>query len=231
MWMTMDDVRKERGSGTPVIICFGTVEQHGSHLPLSTDTLQAEAVAARAAKLVRAIIAPPVHYGQCSSTRNHPGTITLSADTLRSLAWDLIKAFSRNGFKKIVLFSGHAGRIHLSALREAAELCVQSDSTLRLAVICDLDLVKETSQELVETSGDGHAGEIETSRMMHLHPASVKEPPEEEYPELPPGIIVPDPENYWPGGVWGNPQAADASKGREIVERSAEALVRIIRML
>jgi len=231
MWMTMEDVRKEQKAGTPVIVPFGTVEQHGSHLPLSTDTLQASAVALKAAESVRVIVAPPVHYGKCSSTRNHPGTVTLSGDTLRSVASDLITSISGQGFKKIVLFSGHAGRIHMAALREAAEACVQANSALKLAVICDLDLVKESSGDLLDTPRDGHAGEIETSRMMHLHPDSVGELPEEEYPQLPVGRVVPNPENYWPGGVWGNPRAADAEKGRVIVERSAEALAEIVKSL
>ena len=110
MWMTMEDARKEQKAQTPVIVPFGTVEQHGPHLPLSTDTLQASAVASMAAQKVKAIVAPPVHYGQCSSTRNHPGTVTLSADTLRSVARDLITSLSGHGFTKIILFSGHAGR-------------------------------------------------------------------------------------------------------------------------
>jgi creatinine amidohydrolase len=230
-WMTMEEIRAEKEQGTPVIIPFGTVEQHGSHLPLSTDTLQAYAVAVRTATLVRTIVAPPVHYGQCSSTRNHPGTITLGGGTLRSLVKDLIRSFSRHGFLKIILFSGHAGRIHMAALREAAEICVQESPSLKLAVICDLDLVNETIADLLETPRDGHAGEIETSRMQYLHPESVKELPAEEYPQLQQGIVVPDPERYWPGGVWGNPKAADAHKGRIILERSAEALARIVRSL
>jgi creatinine amidohydrolase len=53
----------------------------------------------------------------------------------------------------------------------------------------------------------------------------------EEYPQLPAGRVVPDPENYWPGGVWGNPRAADAEKGRIIVERSAEALAEIVKSM
>jgi creatinine amidohydrolase len=230
-WMTMEEIRAEREKGTPVIIPFGTVEQHGPHLPLSTDTLQAYAVAVRTAILVQSLVAPPVHYGQCSSTRNHPGTITLGGDTLRSLAKDLIRSFSRQGFGRIILFSGHAGRIHMAALREAAETCVQENPSLKLAVISDLDLVRDTIGNLLETPRDGHAGEIETSRMQHLHPESVKEPPAEEYPQLQQGIIVPDPERHWPGGVWGNPKAADADKGRIIIERSAEALARVVESL
>lgn len=231
MWMTMEDARIKQAAGTAVIVPFGTVEQHGPHLPLSTDTLQAAAVAEKAAKMAGAVVAPPVHYGQCSSTRNHPGTITISANTLRFIAMDIMTSLSKHGFKKIILFSGHAGRIHMSALREAAETFIQADSSIKLAVVCDLDLVMEVSGDLLETPRDGHAGEIETSRMMYLHPDAVGVPPGEEYPELPPGHIVPDPENYWPGGVWGNPQAATAEKGRIIVERSAEALAKIVQSL
>lgn len=233
MWLTMEDVRNIQDSGTvPVVIVpFGTVEQHGSHLPLSTDTHQAYGIAVRAAAATGAIVAPPVHFGQCSSTRNHPGTVAISADTLRSLARDIIISLGEQGFDRVILFSGHAGRIHMAALREAAEACIRTKPGLKLAVICDLDLVRESSMDLLETPGDGHAGEIETSRMMHLHPDSVKKPPREEYPDFPPGRVVPDPEKYWPGGVWGNPQAASAEKGEVIVARSVEALVKIIKEL
>ena len=101
MWMTMEEIRGVQDSEEPVpvvIVPFGTVEQHGSHLPLSTDTLQAHSIAVRAASEAGALVAPPVHYGQCSSTRNHPGTITISGDTLRSLAKDIILALAGQGF-------------------------------------------------------------------------------------------------------------------------------------
>jgi creatinine amidohydrolase len=230
-WMTMEDILAEKKINTPVIVPFGTVEQHGSHLPLSTDTCQAYAIAVRAADSSTSIVAPPVHYGQCSSTRNHPGTITIGGDTLRSLAKDIIRSFSNQGFTRIVLFSGHAGRIHMAALREAAETCVQENHSLKLAVVCDLDLVKETVGDLLETPQDGHAGEIETSRMLYLHPDAVREPAGEGYPSLPQGFVVPDPERYWPDGVWGNPRAATAEKGRQIVERAAEALARVVEVI
>ena len=229
--MTKDEVHNESIAGTPVIIPLGTVEQHGSHLPVATDTLQAYGVAVRSATRTKVIVAPPVHYGQCSSTRNHPGTIIISGNTLRALAEDLIESFLHQGFNKIVLFSGHAGRIHMAALREAAEKTVRKDPSLKLAVVCDLDLVREAAQELLETPGDGHAGEIETSRMLYLHPDSVKGRSPEEFPTMPPYRVLPDPEKFWPGGVWGNPGAADERKGKELIERSADALAKVVESL
>jgi len=183
-WMTMEEIRDQRRKNTPVIVPFGTVEQHGPHLPLSTDTIQAYAVAVMAAGIVPSIVAPPVHYGQCSSTRNHPGTVTLTGDTLRSLAMDLVRSFSRQGFSRIILFSGHAGTIHMSALREASQIVVDEEPSLKLAVVCDLALVREAANGLLDSPNDGHAGEIET-----------------------------------------------AQKGRLILERTAEALARIVKSL
>jgi creatinine amidohydrolase len=230
----MEQVRERLaadGGSTVVIVPFGSVEQHGSHLPLSTDTLQASGVAVRAARITPCLVAPPVHYGQCSSTRNHPGTITVSAGTVRSLARDIVGALVNQGVRRIILYSGHAGRIHMAALREAAEGCVRHDESLRIAVVSDLELVKDNCADILDTPNDGHAGEIETSRMMYLHDELVGKPPEEEYPRLPRGQVVPDPENYWEGGVWGNPRAATVEKGKLLIERSAEALADIVKSL
>ena len=119
----------------------------------------------------------------------------------------------------------------MAALREAAEKMVRKDPSLKLAVVCDLDLVREAAQELLETPGDGHAGEIETSRMLYLHPDSVKGRSPEEFPTMPPYRVLPDPEKYWPGGVWGNPEAAEEQKGKELIERSADALAKIVESL
>ncbi len=231
IWMTMEEIRKEADAGTPVIIPFGSTEEHGTHLPLATDTLQAEAVAIAAASIERAIVAPPVHYGICTSTRNHPGTVTVSGDTFRAMVRDLIRSFSRQGLTKIILFSGHAGRIHMSSLREAATDCVQENPSLELAIVSDFELVVKSSSELVKTKGDSHAGEIETSRMLYLYPDSVKGTSPAESPTFVPYRVVPDPEKYWPGGVWGDPGAADPERGKIFVERSAEELSKIVREL
>lgn len=219
------------GGRTVVIVPFGSVEQHGPHLPLATDTLQAYGVAVRAAGTTPCLVAPPVHYGQCSSTRNHPGTVTVSAGTVRCLAGDIIDSLAGQGVDRIILYSGHAGRIHMAALREAAEGRVRRSAHLIISVISDLDLVRESAADLLETPDDGHAGEIETSRMMHLHPDLVGDPPAEEYPGLPSGRVVPDPERYWPGGVWGDPRAATPAKGQLLVDRSARALAAVVESL
>lgn len=73
--ITMTDFQKGLKKTKTLIIPFGTVEEHGSHLPLSTDTMQVYEVVKEAAKRVSVFIAPPVHYGVLTSTRDHAGSI------------------------------------------------------------------------------------------------------------------------------------------------------------
>ncbi|MBI5875470.1 MAG: creatininase family protein, partial [Deltaproteobacteria bacterium] len=77
--ITMSDFKKGLKNTKTLIVPFGTVEEHGSHLPLSTDTIQVYEVVKEAAKRIKVFVAPPLHYGVLTSTRNHAGSIGISA--------------------------------------------------------------------------------------------------------------------------------------------------------
>lgn len=218
-------------AGRVVILPFGSLEAHGAHLPLGTDSLQAVAVARAAAARTGALVAPLLPYGVCLSTRDHPGTVGITTGTLKSLLEDLAGSFLRQGMNRLLLLSGHAGRTHLMALRDAAESLLPRHPALRLALVSEYDLVREAGADLLLTADDRHAGELETSRVMALAPELVRGSAPEEYPRFPAHLLVADKVSCWPGSVWGNPGAADPAKGRRLLERAAEALAAIIREL
>ncbi len=219
-------------AGCPaVIIPFGSVEAHGLHLPLSTDTAQVLAVARAAADEAGILCAPPVHFGVCTSTRNHPGTIGISPASLRRLTRDLVRSFRKQGVRVFVLISGHAGRSHLMALRDAAHNLIENDTGLHVAVISEYDLVSREGAGLISTPDDRHAGEIETSRMLHLDPGSVRGSSPPGHPSFADWVIERDPISVWPGSVWGNPAAASPEKGRRLTEMSVRAVVGVIRAM
>src|SRR5512136_111940 len=110
-----------------VIIPFGSVEEHGSHLPLCTDSFQAEEVARRVALVHGAIVCPPIRYGLCRSTRNFPGTLSLSFETVKAIAVDLVNELARNGIDKVLILSGHAGSGHMEALKEGAHAALEKN--------------------------------------------------------------------------------------------------------
>jgi creatinine amidohydrolase len=201
-----------------VYIPFGSVEEHGSHLPLSTDTIQAYEVGRRAAERIPLFVAPPIPYGSCRSTSCHPGTISITTATLKALLKDIVRSLRRQGMRNFIVLTGHAGGSHRMALQDAGEELIAQFTDIQMAVVTEYELAKDAGRALIETPGDAHAGEIETSRILHSHPHLVKGEGEREFPNFPPGVLVRDKRKYWPGGVWGDPTKATAEKGRAIEE-------------
>jgi creatinine amidohydrolase len=229
--MTMDEFSLGLETCRTVCIPFGSVEEHGSHLPLSTDTIEAYEVSKRAANGIPLFVAPPVHYGSCRSTARHPGTISISTATLKSIFKDIVHSLHGHGMRNFIALTGHAGGSHRMALQDAGEELVAEILDINIAVVTEYDLAKEVGAYLIETRGDAHAGEIETSRIMHSHPHLIKGVGVMEYPSFPLGIIVRDKRSFWPGGVWGDPTKASAEKGRILESLVADKVIELVKAL
>ncbi|MBI3755176.1 MAG: creatininase family protein [Deltaproteobacteria bacterium] len=229
--ITMTDFQNGLKKTKTMIVPFGTVEEHGSHLPLSTDTMQVYEVVKEAAKRIKVFVAPPLHYGVLTSTRNHAGSIGISANSLRMITRDLIKSAYDKGLRNFILISGHAGNIHMSALKEIGEEMIDEFDDIKIAVISEYDMIRKESDKFVETKDDGHAGEIETSRILHLAPQLVKGRAKEEYPQLPKPFLARDKVKYWKGGVWGNPAKATREKGEKLFLFSVDRVVEIVKRI
>ncbi len=226
--MTMDEFAAGLERSRTVLIPFGSTEQHGSHLPLNTDTLEAWEVGRKLAQRRPIFIAPAVPYGVCRSTAEHPGTISITTGTLRGLAIDLVSSLYRQGLRRFILLTGHAGGTHTSTLIDAGEELLQRFADIRVAVLTEYMLAAREGKGMIETPDDSHAGEIETSRIMHSHPHLVKGEGVREYPSFPVGILVRDKRACWPGGVWGDPTKATAEKGARLEEAVVAALDRLV---
>lgn len=229
--MTMTEFESGLLLTRTVLIPFGSVEEHGPQLPLSTDTIEAYEVAKKASQQVPLFVSPPVHYGNCRSSACHPGTISISTTTLKLLFKDIVRSLRRHGLLNFIALSGHAGGAHCMALQEAGEELIAEFSEIEIAVVTEFDLAREEGRCLIETPGDSHAGEIETSRILHSHPHLVKGSAAREFPSFPKGILVRDKRRYWPGGVWGDPGKASADKGAQLEQLVAGKLVELVREL
>lgn len=227
--LTKDEFAARLRDNPVVILPIGAVEEHGPHLPLCTDSIQAEALAIRLAKESDALIAPPIRYGECATVRNFPGTITLSFDTLRALVREILEEMCRNGIRRVLVLSGHAGRVHLVALREAGKEVVKRYTDLRLLVLSDYEIAYELLGKEVDAD-DGHGGTIETSRVMQLRADLVKGAPPASWEKPPPYyVVVPDPESHFPNGLWGDPTKASAEKGQRFEDYVFEKLVGLVK--
>jgi creatinine amidohydrolase len=199
--------------GPVVFLPIGGTEAHGSHLPLSTDSLQPEAVAEAVAQRVDGLVAPSIRYAFHSSTRNMPGTITLSFEITIAVVYDVLESLIANGASKLVVLSGHAGSSHMIALRQACTAIVEEHQDVRLMLLTDYDLAKKFP---VDQTGDGHGGMVETSRILDIAPRLVKKTDRVGKYVNYGFMIVPDAERSMPNGFVGDPSKASAELGRKI---------------
>lgn len=237
MWfdeLSMKEAEKAAVEGKVVIIPCGSIEEHGSHLPLCTDSLQAEHVALKVAQKTGCLVAPPLRYGVCNSTKNFPGTITITFDSLRSIITNILEEFIRNGFKRLLIITGHAGQSHMTALKLAAKKVVTDHKNEkkipRIMVCSDYDFAFDLRGKDFDER-DSHAGTIETSRIMSIRSDLIKGKGKRNFPKLPRFEIVPDPEIYFPSGVMGDPKVASAEKGKRINEYVTEQIVNLVEEL
>ncbi len=226
--ITMAEFKRHLNKTKTIIFPFGTVEEHGNHLPLNTDTLIIYEVLKRVIKRRRVFLAPPIYYGVCTSTGQHPGTISITPETLRRLTYDIVRDAYKKGLRNFFLITGHGGGLHSSALKEAAENLVEELKGIKMAVLCPYDILYKELIEMAETPNDSHAGEIETSLVLALAPELVKGTSKEEYPNLPKPFVVENKLKYWRGGVWGNPQKASREKGEKTIKLIVNKIVDII---
>lgn len=229
--MTMGEFEKGLEITRTMLIPFGSVEEHGSHLPLATDTIQAYEVGKKASRLIPLFVAPPIHYGNCRSTALHPGTISITTATVKGLAKDIVRSCHGHGLRNFILLTGHAGGAHGMALQEAGEELLTEFDDIRMAVVTEFQLAKKAGHGIVETEGDSHAGEIETSRILHTHPHLVKGTGQREFPTFPEGLLVRNKRRYWQNGVWGDPSKASSGKGKQLEERVVSQVVELVRRI
>lgn len=210
------------------VLPFGAVEEHGSHLPLCTDAFQSEEVARRVAVELGGILCPPIRYGECRSTRNFPGTITLTSETVQALAFEVVSELGRNGIDKVLIITGHAGSGHMAALRLGAHRAVERMPKLKVMVLSDYDIAYDLRGKEFPLE-DGHGGEIETSRILNIRPDLVGRSRPKGVSRPPEYMLLPDPERFMPTGIYGDTSCASAAKGKRIDDYVVKRLCALAR--
>jgi creatinine amidohydrolase len=146
---------------TTVVVPFGSVEQHGAHLPLGSDAWLADLVGREVAARVDAVLAPTVRVGYAEPHMHFAGTLTLRPATLSDVAFDIGASLAKHGFRTIALVSTHGG--NTAPLGAAV---ARLSGTLDGAVAC------APSGDVGPDAGS-HSGEWLTSVMLALRPELV----------------------------------------------------------
>jgi creatinine amidohydrolase len=214
-------VHERVAHGAVLALPIGSTEQHGPHLPLSTDTDIARALCERLATSVPSVVvAPALPYGSSGEHARFAGTLSIGQQALEAVVVELVRS-ATDTFEHVVLVSAHGGNA------EPVERAVR--------------LLRAESREVLafhpHWDGDPHAGRTETSLQLALHPELVDpgaatagntRPLSELMPQLRAGGL----RVVSPSGVLGDPRGANAAEGARLVAALGADLVdRVTRWL
>jgi creatinine amidohydrolase len=225
-WTELEHVAR----GRVALLPLGAVEEHGPHIATGADWHAAAELGRRVAGSAGLILLPAVPYGQVWSLADYPGSLSVSNETLTALITDIGAGLRLAGINGLVVLSCHLGNI--TAMREAARrLSEQGLESLYLfypglpEAAAAVRTTAEVSKDIV------HADEIETSIFLELVPDDVDmSRAEAEWPDLPEYFQL-SPErwrSFSSSGVFGDPTAASAEKGQEIIARVEQRAVELI---
>lgn len=243
--MLWAEAKAAAGAGRAVIIPFGSIEQHGPHLPLATDLILGESLLtlalAQVAPATQLWVLPSLAYGRSNEHLAFAGTISLDASTLATVIHELAQSVARAGFRRLVLFDSHGGNAPVldylaRDVRQATGLMVFPLHMFRIG----LDYPPIDADE---ARWGTHAGEWETSMMLALTPELVRldrlpdsglarhREPVEHVRMLGPVGFAWTTDDITTTGAIGDPRRATLERGEDIirltVERCAEILTEI----
>ena len=247
--LTWPEVNEAVELGKIPIVPIGAVEQHGHHLPLKVDHLCATAVATEAArqKASLSLVLPPVYYGYVHHVMDFPGSLNIHHEHLIHYALDITKSLAYHGFKKIIIVNGH-GSNHSLVEMVSRRTILETDASCTYCSWWQMLQVRpEFEQEWRESEfpgGCAHAGELETSMLLHLDPDSVRQDRVKSgtiktnergskflWTDLfgagPMGLIEWT-SQYSDTGVLGDAEKATAEKGRIVFEEASRNLAEFI---
>lgn len=254
MYEEMSWVESDRAAaaGAVAVIPFGTMEQHGPHLPLSTDFVCATGVARGAVERVnaglpddaqpRAVLLHPVTYSFNEHHMDLPGTIAIGAHTIIDYMVDIGRSLAHHGFHRLMILNGHGS--NMPFVDVASRLISNQTASICCglgwwSLFADEDLAWRESEW---PGGFSHGCELETSLMLHLRPdlvdmsqavRTMEEVQRSEHIfwdlQRPARVFF---QEWWSRnsttGVQGDPTVATAEKGQKVYEVATRKIAALI---
>jgi creatinine amidohydrolase len=242
--LTTDQFQAVDPERTLAVLPLAAVEQHGPHLPLSTDAVINEGIVAGALARVpeglRVWVLPASTIGHSLEHTAFPGTLSAGAESLLALWLDVARGVAQAGVRKLILLNSHGGQaplVDLAAVRLRAELGMLAVRAHYFRFGAPAGLFDDD-----EIAFGIHGGEVETSLMLHLRPELVRREALRDFDGLPARLAgenrvlgVEGPAGIgWMSqdlnrhGVCGRAARAAASRGAELLEHIVARFVRLL---
>jgi creatinine amidohydrolase len=215
------EIEKWKKKSNQIIIPIGSLEQHGPHLPVSTDTIIIEHLAKNIAEKIQSLYIPAITFG--ISFEHEPlFNISLSHTTFSNLIGDICVSLAKYGIKNIILLNGHHGNMGaMYYIAQHVSHKITSDTHLNFINYWNL------------MNDFDHAGEIETSLVLAINTKFVKmklaraNTKEIDRSKIAYTSLASNP-GFFPkitgNGVWGDPTKASITKGRSLLDHLIKKL-------
>jgi len=227
--MTAPEVRALAGDRTLIVAPIAACEQHAGHLPVFTDSILVGAVADRLERGLadRVLLLPVLWLGASAHHLPFGGTLTAGLTTYVDLLVDLLTPLLRGGFRRALLLNGHGGNddpMRVALRRLDLEF---PDAILAGSAYWDLAAAEIAGLCAGPLKRVGHACEVETSMMLHLRPDLVRAGSIRDDPDAAPAALgglfwARDFARKTDHGAVGHPEAADADRGRMMLDAVVE---------
>ncbi|MDF2959372.1 MAG: Creatininase [Paenibacillus sp.] len=220
----------ERDNPKIAVLPVGAVEQHGSHLPLGTDMIIASEFALRVAEQLGAYLLPVLAVTSSIEHKKAQGTVYLKATTLGLVIRDIAESLHESGYEKLILINGHGGNWILKPTIRQLNRDLEGLET----VLIHTSVGSERQNEAIDhKQHDIHAGEKETSIMLHLYPqyvGPIRELPDKRFhpQEFMDYFDVMDLSD---DGYWGFPESGTAEKGARLLDIMVESALQYLERL
>ncbi|MFJ4806419.1 creatininase family protein [Streptomyces murinus] len=227
--ITTTDVQQQ--SPRVAVLPIGAFEQHGAHLPLITDAAIASIIAREVAAAYPVLHLPPVTIACSHEHGTWPGTVSISARTLHVLVTDIAQSLEASGIRKLVLINAHGGNYVLSNIVQEANLTEPRMSLFPQGR--EWNRARVCAGLVTNAHEDMHAGELETSILLHAEPSLVRpgyEDADHDGGERP-FLLTEGMKAYTKTGVIGFPSHATADKGKAVLASLVEDFAAHMRAL
>jgi creatinine amidohydrolase len=229
--MTAPELKALAGPDTLPVLPVGSLEQHGPHLPVWTDSRCAHEIVLRAAEqaATRAVVLPPIWLGLSEHHLPFGGTISSDFATFHAMIRSVARSLKALGFEKLLVVNGHGGNIEPLAV--SVRECAHEFGMAVVAITWPQAAPAEIAKILTTQANVMHACEGETALWLALDAAQVRQD------RIPAPINTAPPPagfsrfySFWeraaPTGVRGDARAATAEKGEAILATVTAAIAR-----